>query len=229
MTPFVTVNQEKGGVFKTFISINLTAFLNAAGHNFRPVDFDRTAGLLTQVFPIPASANIMPDPDKIRSGESLLPKLMERVMEGDRYVVDCGSNTGPGWEALLTEVDPSLWDRMEAAGVRTTVIVPITNSEKTHESFELYKRIFPRATQLMVVVRAYDGEQFARPAHPSDLTVDFPLPPPRLFSTYVTLGMTIQAIAQSELAGLRFDRGLATGYLPALTGFFEKITQHIAL
>lgn len=227
MSRLIIVLQEKGGVGKTFLAVHLTSFLHQLGHIYRPVDFDLTAGLLTKVFPKPASASISPDVGALRSGESRLPELMERAMKGELFLVDSGANTGAAWQTLFSETYPSLQAELDEHQIKTTLIVPVTSDEKTTFFFEHYKALFPKATVIMVVVREFRDEQFLVPAHPAGLTIDLPLAPPKLFTTYRTRAMAVDAIANSADAALSMDRAFARGYLPQLHASFRKIQPHL--
>lgn len=219
--------QEKGGVSKTFLTIHLVSYLRSLGHVVRPVDLDLTDGLITKVFPPPDSATLSPDVSFIRSGESRMPDLLQMVIEGKRFAIDCGANTGNSWDVLFREVCPHLPKEMEAAGVKITLIVPVTSDEKTWRFFDHYKTQFPNATQIMVVVREHKDEQFTLPRHPAELTIELPLAVPKLFTTYRSMGMSIDQIAVSELPDLRLVRSFARGYLPQLHATFDKIKKHL--
>ena len=227
MTRLLITIQEKGGVAKSFLTIHAIFYLRSLGHAFRPVDFDLTDGLITKVFPAPESATLSPDVSLVRSGESLLPDLIQRVIEGQKYAIDCGANTGNAWDVLFKEVCPHLPKAMEAAGVNVTLLVPVTSDEKTWRCFENYKTQFPMATQIMVIVKEYKDEQFTPPPHPAHLTIELPLAVPKLFTTYRSRGMAIDQIAVTAIPELRRVRAFAEGYLPQLHSVFDKIKQHL--
>ena len=227
MSRLILTIQEKGGVSKTFLAVHLVTYLRSLGHSFRPVDFDLTAGLITKVFPTPDSATLSPDVSLIRSGESKLPDLMQAVLDGRLYAIDCGANTGNAWHALFTEVWPNLPELLQSAGVKITLVVPVTSDEKTSLFFDHYKKQFPFSTQIMVVVKEHKDEQFSLPKHPQELTFELPLAVPKLFTTYRSMGKSIDEIASSESADLRFIRSFARGYLPQLHGAFDKVRKHL--
>ncbi len=227
MSRFIIVTQEKGGVGKTFLSVHLTSYLRKLGHTYRPVDFDVQAGLVSRIFPSPDSANLNPDASLISSGESRFPELMERVLKGQQFLVDCGANTGKAWDTLLNQAWPSLLDELAEAGVKITLIVPVASDEKSCPMFEHYKTMFPGATQIMVIVREFKDEQFQIPSHPKELTIELPLAPEKLFSSYRKKGLTIDQIATSADPELAFVRGFARGYLPQLHATFDRIKPHL--
>jgi hypothetical protein len=225
MSRLIIVEQEKGGSAKTSISANLIPFLRGLGHNYRPVDFDYTAGQLVKIFP--DCASLSPDVNLLRSGESRLPEFMERVLAGQLFLVDCGANTFPAWQTLFSEVWPDLHEQLASKQVKTTLIVPITSDEKTHQCFASYKVLWPGATVIMVRLRQYREQPLSAPAHPPELTIDLPLAPARLFNTYLTHAMTFEAIAQTSDPALSIDQGFAKGYLPQLYATFRKIQTHL--
>lgn len=223
MSRAIIVLQEKGGLAKTFLAIHLTIYLRKLGHTFRPVDFDLTEGLLSRVFPPPASGNLSPDVVLLKSGESMLPAAMRKVLEGSNYLFDCGANTGVAWVTLFNETYPSLLSEMEKAGVKMTLVVPVSSDLKSRQFFGRYKEWFPKADIVMVVVRSYSSQLIELPEHPRNLTIELPIAPPKLFWTYSDRAMSIDDIAASTDNDLQFDRGFALGYLPRLHAEFDKI------
>jgi hypothetical protein len=180
-------------------------------------------GLLSKIYP--DCASVSPQDSLVRSGESLLPQLMERVMEGELFIIDCGANTGPGWEALFKVVWPTLADEMNAKGVKWTIIVPITSAEETLTNFALYKKQYPRATFILCVVREYADEEVPLPDHPKDLVIELPLAPGKLFSSYRKLRMPIDNMIGNT--ALPMLSGFAKGYIPQLHAMFKRIEPHL--
>lgn len=225
MSRLIVVIQEKGGVGKTCLSVHLTSFLRSQGHNYRPVDFDHDGeGVIIQVFP--DGASVSPNVPQLRNGESRFPELMERVLDGQLFLIDCGANTGAAWDVLFSEVWPDLHQQLAAKEVKTTLIVPVTIDPKTANRFERY-RLWPDATLIMVRVKTFAGQELVTPDHPAELTIDLPLAPPKLFTTYMTKRMTFDAIAASQAPALSIDRAFARGYLPQLHASFRKILPHL--
>ena len=224
MSRFIIVQQEKGGVGKTFLAIHLTTYLRGLGHHFRPVDFDYHTGLVSDVFP--DAASVSPDPLSIQSGASLLPSLIERVIKGELYLVDSGANTGMSW-AVLHQMCPQLREEMQAAGVKTTLIIPVTRTKVSREKFVDYEGEFPGATRIMVVVREFTDEVFELPKHPAELTIGLPFAPKKLFDTYESSKTPIDAIATSTDSSFGINRAFARGYLPKLHAEFNKVRKHL--
>lgn len=229
MNRLIIVDQEKGGLWKTFLTVHLKTFLDSNGVVYRPVDFDYVQGLLVRIFPPPVSANISPNPVKLLTGESALMQLMHRALAGDRFIVDCGANTGVTWETLFTEVWPNLRDEMRAADLKLTIVVPFDADEKCMDSYLKYKELFPEATIVLAVIRSFKTQTVKLPEHPRELTIEPPRAPAHLFEAYRTHALTIDAIAKmgTDDKSLGLDVGFARAYLPELHKEFKKILQHL--
>lgn len=225
MSRLIIVIQEKGGVGKTFLAVHLTAYLRSLGIAIRPVDFDIESGVLSRVYPPPDSANISPDIELLMSGDSLLPQLMMKVLEGQSFLVDCGANTGATWSKFFQETWPTLPNELKEKGAQTTLVVPVGAEEKSRRSFEKYKTVFPWATQVMCVFKDFVDQGVPVPEHPEQLSFILPRAAPRLFNTYQERALTIDAIAASRDPALAFATGLARGYLPQLHAAFGKIEK----
>lgn len=224
----IIVNQEKGGVAKTFLTIHLTMYLRLLGLAYRPVDFDYQRGLLCSVFPKPESASISPDVRKLLDGDSLLPKLFEKVIGGEKYIVDCGANTLPAWNVLFRMTHPKLLENLKSAGVQMTLICPISSDVRTTENLSKYRDLYQGATIVLVLIREYKGEHIDLPEHPADLVIELPLAPKILFAEARKRGMSIDAIRASTGKELALLRGFAKDYLPLLHSEFAKIKEHLS-
>lgn len=227
MSRIILSIQEKGGCYKTFLLIHLVEFLASRGKAFHPVDLDSTPGLTSKVFQGDTSSSVDPEPMLLRSGESQFPKLMEAALEGNSLAIDCGANTGIAWWTLFRETWQDLPALLEQKGVKITLLVPVTNDSKTVTFFARYRDLFPHATIVLVIVRQFEKEEFPVPAHPAELTIELPLPPPKLFATYVNSLMPIGRLEKSERPEHAGIRGFARGYLPKLHSQFARIEQHL--
>jgi hypothetical protein len=224
----ILVIQEKGGVAKTFLAVHLKSWLDSLGANYRPVDLDLTEGVLTRVYPKPESATVSPDTLALKSGESLMPQLMDRVLDGHRFIIDCGANTGEAWSLLFSDVWPDLPRLLDEKGVPIVLFVPVTRDEKTGRFFEHYKQLFPKATIVMVRVRRYKTDDFPTPEHPAPLIMDLPIIPEALFTTYLDKAVPVDRIAASSGDGFGISKAFARGYVPQLHEAFRKF-QHLLI
>lgn len=228
MKRLIIVLSEKGGIAKSFLAVHLITYLAKQGHQFRGVDLDITAGITARVFG-PGSKNpaynISPSVLALEHGESNLPGVIEAALAGEQMVIDCGSNTGPTWEALF-QVRPDLLNALAKEGRRVTLVVPVSSDAKSTEFYRVYRdQMFSFATVVMVVVREYKEESFSLPEHDSDKTFELPLAPKRLFSTYRTLGLSMDEIATRD--EIKPDSGFARGYLQTLHKAFDSVKQHL--
>lgn len=229
MNRLIIVDQEKGGVRKTFLTVHLTTFLEKNKVEYRPVDFDFEEGMLLQIFPHPRGANVSPSCTGLRTGESSIPQLMHKVISGDKFIIDCGSNTGETWETLFSETWPTLHNDLTSAGVKITLVVPFENNDKCRHSFENYKKLFPTATIILAVIRKFKAQVIELPKHPEDLIINIPNMPDRLFETYSNRKLSVDSIALADPKDpvLGLDAGFAKGYLPILHAEFQKVLKHL--
>ncbi len=228
MSRLNVVIQEKGGTFKSFTAIHLTTWLQSMGLDFHPVDLDSTPGLISKMFPDPDSSSVDPDAVNLMDGTSMWPSLFEEVLKGNNMVFDCGANTGASWLTLFNKVWIDLPAQLEKAGVKQTLIVPITNDPKTLFFFDRYKETFPNATIIAMIVKQYEGQMFETPKHPTEHTIEFPLPPSRLMSVYIDRLTPINRLASlSDKENVDGVRGYARAYLGRLYPQFEKIRSSL--
>jgi hypothetical protein len=224
MSRLIITQQEKGGIWKTFLSVHVLTWLRSQGHNFRPLDFDYQPGVISRIFP--ESASFSPDARLLPTGESLMPQFIERVIGGELFVVDSGANTGASWEALFA-LCPQYRDQMRAAGVKVTLLVPVSLNANSRQKFNDYQIEFPHATRIMVVIRQYPTQQFELPPYPPELTIELPHAPLHLYTTYEQTLTPMDVIATSDDPRFRGAKGMAGGYLPRLHAQFEKVRQHL--
>jgi hypothetical protein len=228
MSRVIIVIQEKGGCFKSFLAVHLVTYLRKHGHIFVPVDLDQTPGVMSKVFPGADSASVDPNSRLLLSGESALPRLMEKAFSRN-LCIDCGANTSDGWDILLSDICPDLLEEFSRKGVKITLVIPVTKDSKTTDWFERYGVLFPGATRIMCVVKQYAAEQFPTPAHPPEKTIRFPQPPSALFGHYLTTSRSLDSLAteESKTSGAFDPRGYARGYLVQLHGQFDQIKSDL--
>lgn len=223
MSRIILVAQEKGGMRKTFLAVHLTRFLQSRGQNFTPVDFDMADGLLARVYPHPSGLTVSPDVTLLRRGESNFPHVLHEATNGRSFVIDSGANTGPAWEVLMTEIWPDLLVDLRKAGVKLTIICPVSSNEKARRSPEIYQTLFPDASLVLAIVREYREEEVALPPITPAAVIDVPDCVPRLYLDYERHLLPIDDIAAGRRKELGMSIPFARGYLPQLHRQFEKI------
>jgi hypothetical protein len=224
----IIVAQEKGGVWKTFLSVHLVSYLRGLGLDICPVDFDLATGHLSRVYP--DALSVSADPMSLVNGESNLIDMLRLIMGGKRCVFDCGANTGVTWHSLLDQkggVWPGFLNELRSSGTKLTVVVPVAKAAYSQTAFEIYRKTFPSATFILVSIRKYKDESFTLPSHPDELTITPPLAPPALISIYEETGLNLEQIRDSRDPALRMAPGFARGYLPELYKTFDKIKDHL--
>ena len=230
MSRLLIVAQQKGGSYKTFLTVHLKTFLDGKQLNFTPVDLDFEDDLVPRIFK--SAITISPDPRDLADGVSHLPKFMLKMLGGtDNAIIDSGANTGNTWYTLLEQSCPNLRQDLQNKGVKVTIVVPIDGSKKAIHCFNAYKEIWPEATLIAAGIKQFPNQVLEMPEHDPKLTVHIPLPTRLLFDTYRRLAMPIDAIRDWKGSETGEDLSLQTSdayfYLPALHKEFEKVLQHL--
>lgn len=221
MTHLIAVLCEKGGTKKTFLSVHLTEALRARRANVAIADVDfLNSGLIPQIFP-----------DALRVNPLYRTELLElftRIKEGQSVVLDGGANVGFRLFEFLKEEEPVLAEDLHRAGVRVTVIVPLSGDAKALKSPSIYRDMFPHAEFIMAFPR-HMGDDFeadpvvAPPGFTDCPAFDIPPAPPALVRAYLKHRRSFNYIAGAQEPAFAELRPFAIEYLEQLNKQFEHI------
>ena len=179
----ISIVNQKGGVGKTTLAVNLAGGLNAAGKHVRLIDTD-PQGSITQW-------------GSIENGLSIAVDHVPRVLK-PRHV----KNLGKGLDTVIIDSPPALEKiTVNNISVSDLVIVPVSPSPldiwSASDTIDLIRRIMKRNRQIaarLLVYRKIPGTRIGKEAR--DALTEYDLP---IFETEITQKI---AAVEAMIAGL---------------------------
>lgn len=221
----IAIFCEKGGVGKTALAALVCTRLRALRRKVTIADVDLVnSGVIEQLFPDALRVNPLYRVE--------LTRLLNRAIAGETLVLDGGSNVGYRLVEYFQAEEPKMLTDLEAAGVKITVIVPLSIDPKSQKSPSIYRRMFPKADFIMAYPRFLGadygaGKVTAPEGFENAPSMDIIRAPAALVDSYLKDGRTYEFIAGATDPKYAELRPFALEYLEQMNAEIERIMPYL--
>jgi hypothetical protein len=217
----IAVLCEKGGTWKTALATLLFERLRAERLNITIADVDfLNSGLITEIFPDALRVNPL--------YRTELAELFRRPLNGQSLLIDGGANVGFRLYEFFADEEPKLAEELFAAGVKITIIVPLTHDSKAQKSPSIYRQMFPRADFIIAFPRGTFGDFADEPVRAPEgfqdcPSFDIPEAPGALVCAYLKNKRSFAYFAGALEPEYAMLRGFALEYLETFNHQLDRV------